>query len=631
MAGDFNRHHSWWEDESNTHLTTGEALIQPLLDMIHRFDLRMALPPNIPTLQALSTGNWTCPDNVWCANHTSDLFIQCDTNPGLRGPNTDHLPILSILDLPPTCNTPKSTRNFHTTDWKDFTDHLKTLLSNSETRKLTSVTEFRSALDTINAALQSTIEAKVLVNKPFPHTKRWWMHELNNLRKKKNRLANASHRWRGLPDHASHQEHREALKEYAKKIESTKKEHWENWLLNASEKDIWTANKYATDPPTDGGKTRIPTLNYTEQDGTTRSTTSNMEKSKALAGVFFPPPPPVPIVPHTCYPEPANVFRYFTRAQIKDAAKKLSAFKAPGPDRILNVVLKQSIDMLADRLYFIFRAIFELDIYPDEWQESIMVVLHKPGKPSYQEPKAYCLIALLNTLGKLFLSIMADDLSHFCEIRGVFPKNQFRGRPAQTTMDSILLLTHTIKESWRQGKVTSVLFLDVQGAFPNIVKEVLIHNMRARSVPAQYVRLIELMLTGCKTKLSFDDFLSDFIEINNGNNQGCPLSMLNYAFYNAGLLEIALPDDKDKAVFGFIDDITCLTIGKMFTATHKKLGVMMGRPGGAFDWLESHNSGFKLTKLALMDYSPNPYQESTLTISHPRMNRSTTVKSVKTY
>ena len=196
------------------------------------------------------------------------------------------------------------------------------------------------------------------------------------------------------------------------------------------EKDIWTANKYATDPPTDGGKTRIPTLNYTEQDGTVRSTTSNMEKSKALAGTFFPPPPPVPIVPHTCYPEPANVFRYFTRAQIKDAAKKLSAFKAPGPDRILNVVLKQSIDMLADRLYFIFRAIFELDIYPDEWQESIMVVLHKPGKPSYQEPKAYRPITLLNTLGKLFSSIMADDLSHFCETRGVFPKNQFGGRPA---------------------------------------------------------------------------------------------------------------------------------------------------------------------------------------------------------
>ena len=72
VAGDFNRHHSWWEDKGNTHLTSSEAMIQPLLDMIHWFDLRMALPLNIPTLQALSTRNWMCPDNVWCANHTSD-------------------------------------------------------------------------------------------------------------------------------------------------------------------------------------------------------------------------------------------------------------------------------------------------------------------------------------------------------------------------------------------------------------------------------------------------------------------------------------------------------------------------------------------------------------------------------
>ena len=332
-----------------------------------------------------------------------------------------------------------------------------------------------------------------------------------------------------------------------------------------------------------------------------------------------------------CYPEPANIFRYFTRAQIKDAAKKLNAFKAPGPDGVPNVVLKRCIDVLADRLYYIFRAIFKLDIYPNEWRESITVVLCKPGKPSYQEPKAYHPITLLNTLGKLFSLIMVDDLSHYCETREVFPKNQFGGRPAQTTMDSMLLLTHTIKESWRQGKIASVLFLDIQGAFPNVVKEVLIHNMCTQSIPTKYVHLIELMLTGHKTKLSFNDFLSDFILINNGNNQGCTLSMLNYAFYNAGLLEITPPDATDEAVFGFVDDVAVLSIGKTFTVTHRKLGHMMGQLGGTFDWSESHNSQFELSKLALMDFSPKPYQESTLTISHPCKNRSTTVKSVKTY
>jgi hypothetical protein len=109
-------------------------------------------------------------------------------------------------------------------------------------------------------------------------------------------------------------------------------------------------------------------------------------------------------------------------------------------------VLKPCIDTLADRIYYIFRAIFELDIYPDEWRESIMVVLRKPGKPSYEDPKAYRPIAFLNTLGKLFSSIVADDLSHFCETRDILPRNQIGGRPAGTTSDSMMLLTRTIEE-----------------------------------------------------------------------------------------------------------------------------------------------------------------------------------------
>ena len=630
IAGDFNRHHEWWECESNPHLRSSEAMVQPLLDLVNRFDLRMTLPAGIPTLQALSTGNWTRPDNTWCSNHTADLFTLCDTSPGLRGPNTDHVPILSKLEFPLSHNTPKPSRNFRATDWGKFNEHLATLLP-PQPSQLRSREEFLATLSTLTTTLSSTIEATVPLNTPFPFTKRWWTHDLSKLRKMKNRLAKASFRWRGLPDHDSHQEHRDITREYAKLIETTKKEHWEGWLLNASEKDIWTANKYATDPPSDGGKTRIPTLNYVNGEGNPRRSTNNAEKSEALAGVFFPPPPPIPNIPLSCYPQPANIFKFFTRDQIKKATGKLGAHKAPGPDGIPNVVLKKSIDLITEHLYYIFRAIFELDVYPDEWRISTTVVLRKPGKPSYEEPKAYRPIALLNTLGKLFSSIMADDLSHYCETREVFPPNQFGGRPSRTTSDSMLLLTHTIKEKWRQKKVASVLFLDVQGAFPNVVKEVLIHNMRIRAVPEKYIRLVELMLTGRKTRLSFDDYISDLIEINNGNNQGCPLSMIFYAFYNAGLLEISPPSSKDEYQFGFVDDVALLATGANLEETHAKLKDMMTRPGGAFDWSETHHSQFELSKLALMDFSPKPHQNTPLTLILPRSNRTTTINPVRTY
>ena len=319
------------------------------------------------------------------------------------------------------------------------------------------------------------------------------------------------------------------------------------------------------------------------------------------------------------------------REQITRATHKLSTHKAPGPDGVPNIVLKKSINVIVTHLYFIFRAIFGLKTYPSEWKESITVVLRKPGKPSYQEPKAYRPIALLNTLGKLFSSLIADDLSHFCETRGVFPNTQFGGRPGHCTSDSMLLLTHSIKDVWRRKKVASILFLDVQGAFPNVVKETLLHNMRQRGVPSKYVTITELMLTGRKTRLSFNNYLSDFIPISNGNNQGCPLSMLFYAFYNAGLLEISPPNAHDESQFSFVDDVALLAIGNSFEETYAKLTDMMNRANGAFAWSESHNSQFELSKLALMNFTTRRSVDTPLTLTHPLSNSTTTIKPLLTY
>ena len=46
--------------------------------------------------------------------------------------------------------------------------------------------------------------------------------------------------------------------------------------------------------------------------------------------------------------------------------------------------------------------------------------------------------------------------------------------------DAIHYLTHKIKSAWRKDKVASVLFLDVEDAFPNAVTRKLMHNLKKR-------------------------------------------------------------------------------------------------------------------------------------------------------
>ena len=95
--------------------------------------------------------------------------------------------------------------------------------------------------------------------------------------------------------------------------------------------------------------------------------------------------------------------------------------------------------------------------------------------------------------------------------------------------DALQYLVYKIKDAWRQGKVTSILFLDVEGAFPNAVPDRLIHNLWKHKIPSIYIELIQKILEGRKMRLKFDDFVLELIDIcNDSISQGDPLSMILY-------------------------------------------------------------------------------------------------------
>ena len=108
LMGDFNRHHPMWDEARNQHLFTAANLkaAQPLLELLVAHDLIMALPEDIPTLEANSTGNHTRPDNVFCTAHLIEAITTCSVRPDLRPANTDHYPIITELNLSPERTNP---------------------------------------------------------------------------------------------------------------------------------------------------------------------------------------------------------------------------------------------------------------------------------------------------------------------------------------------------------------------------------------------------------------------------------------------------------------------------------------------------------------------------------------------
>lgn len=257
-VGDFNRHHPMWDEPRNQHLFMSSNLesAEELIEITANHGLVMALEKYIPTLRAMNSGNYTRTDNVFITDDFRDRILQCKTFPKLRPPKTDHIPILTSLDIERhlEINAPKF--NFCKVDWKDFKDTLRAHLPDTRDSvppELQTPQEFHAALKCVMEAIEKAVERNVPKSRPSPYSKRWWTTELTEMKKTNKTLARRAYRHRADPEHTAHEEHEQAWRNYADAIEKAKKTHWEEWLENLQGEEIWIANKYVDKTSSDGG------------------------------------------------------------------------------------------------------------------------------------------------------------------------------------------------------------------------------------------------------------------------------------------------------------------------------------------------------------------------------------------
>ena len=141
---------------------------------------------------------------------------------------------------------------------------------------------------------------------------------------------------------------------------------WRKFVGEADEESIWKLKKYLDTTPT---STYIPTL-----DGTAAS---NEQKLKLLQSKFFPQPPYADLsnIQNATYPISVPSLPQITASQLGTAIEKVSPKKAPGPDEILNLVIKKCFDELKDHLLLLAQQSFKTAHFPTIFKESTTLVL----------------------------------------------------------------------------------------------------------------------------------------------------------------------------------------------------------------------------------------------------------------
>ena len=203
--------------------------------------------------------------------------------------------------------------------------------------------------------------------------------------------------------------------------------------------------------------------------------------------------------------------------------------KSSGPDLFLNEFLKYGINSLISYLHTLFNKIFDTGVYPESWGDGFIVPLHKKGNVGNVEN--YRGITLLSVVSKLFTSILNTRLNEWAEQYQVYVEAQSGFRKGMSTIDNIYVLHSLITHCINEKKKLYAAFVDFKKAFDFVVRDILWFKLIQSGVRGKILDIIQSMYRNIKSRVKYENILSDEFSSYIGVRQGECLSPFLFSMY----------------------------------------------------------------------------------------------------
>lgn len=489
LVGDFNARHEDWSlgrDRNNANgITVHDYVATNGLEVIHT-DRPTHFPPNgstPSTIDIIINKNLT--------NLSKPLSIDELTS--------DHNPVVfEIANKYSQINSLQKTTTKNT-NWPAFRSYLdKRICINNRietTDELeTEVGKFTSAVSDALKHNTQTQTIKRTHDKTLPQHTLDLIKEKNRIRKLWQRTQNKQHKEHmyRLTREITREIHRQTNEQWTKKLQS----------LQPGDNSLWRFTRSLKNK-----QTQRTTPNITHNN-TTHFT--DAAKAEAIASTFE----QVHVIDHAndtpfhthvsdqCRlfidsydPATQNTRKLLTNpTEILSFIKTLRNNKAPGPDGITNLAIKNLTKKALVQFTYITNAILKLGHFPDHWKIACVVPIHKAGKdPSL--PTSYRPISLLPCLAKLVEKVILQRIDEVDRKRAITPHAQFGFRAHHSTTQQVVRIVNDICVNFNKGNVTAMLLLDIQKAFDRVWIEGLVYKLILLNIPPAIIKLIHSYLT----------------------------------------------------------------------------------------------------------------------------------------
>jgi len=241
--------------------------------------------------------------------------------------------------------------------------------------------------------------------------------------------------------------------------------------------------------------------------------------------------------------------------------------------RHLKIILKQ--DVCLSHIINIANMCINLEHWPDHFKRSTTVIIPKPNKLAYDNPKSFHPIVLLTTIGKLIEKVIAERLQFHVVNNDFVHSSQLGSLKFKSTTDAGIVLTHIIRSGWVKNKTTSILAFDIAQFFPSLNHHLLTLSLSQAGLNPKVIFFFEDFLVKRKTNYMWNELFSPTYEVNVGVGQGSALSPILSALYLFPLLYILGKHLKilniPVSLLSFVDDGLFISQNKSIDVSNSQL------------------------------------------------------------
>ena len=257
--------------------------------------------------------------------------------------------------------------------------------------------------------------------------------------------------------------------------------------------------------------------------------------------------------------ETGGLLGEITRGEVISAISTMSKAKAPGPDGLPAEFYQTFVNEIADLLTCAYNDGIANSQMHGSFYKGIVSLIFKKGDPN--DIDNWRQITLANIDYKIFAKILMTRMGAVLD--EIIEKEQTCAIKGRNMWDNL----STIREIIANEQNFFLVGLDQKRAFDFINRDYLWRVLKEFGFPQDFINMIKVLYSDSKVAVKVNGNLSEFIAVNRGLKQGCPLSAALYVVAISPLLTKIKNDSRLKGtdlygnsirVMAYADDVTVM-------------------------------------------------------------------------